>query len=84
MTGVTAKYDAVQLREMIQAHFDATGSQRAKTILEHWEETLPLFKKITPNDYSRMLSAISKLEEKGIPRRQAELEAFYNIQKGGA
>ena len=83
MSGVTEKYDAAQLRELIRAHFDATGSQRAKTVLENWEETLPLFKKITPNDYSRMLAAISALEEKGIPRRDAELEAFYSVQKGG-
>ena len=82
MTAVSEKYDAALLREMIRAHFDATGSQRAETILAHWEETLPLFKKITPNDYSRMLTAISALEEKGIPRREAELEAFYIVQKG--
>ena len=44
---------------------------------------LPLFKKITPNDYSKMLTAIAQFEEKGMPRQQAELEAFYAVQKGG-
>ncbi|MCD8322404.1 MAG: glutamate synthase large subunit [Oscillospiraceae bacterium] len=84
MGAVTAKYDIAQLKAMITAHVEATGSQRGKTILENWEEMLPLFKKITPTDYSRMLIAIGQLEEKGIPRQQAELEAFYAVQKGGA
>jgi glutamate synthase (ferredoxin) len=36
-----------------------------------------------PNDYQKMLTAIGQLEERGIPRDQAELEAFYAVQKGG-
>ncbi len=83
MSAVTAKHDVAQLREMIEAHVAATGSARGRTVLENWDDMLPLFKKITPNDYSKMLSAISKLEEKGMPRQQAELEAFYTVQKGG-
>ncbi len=83
MSGVTAKHDVAQLKAMIQAHVEATGSARGRTVLENWEEMLPLFKKITPNDYSKMLAAIAQLEEKGMPRQQAELEAFYNVQKGG-
>ena len=59
-----------------------TGSPRGKTILENWDEILPLFKKVLPNDYSRMLSAISRLEEKGLPREQAEIEAFYRMKEG--
>ncbi len=83
MTGVTAKHDIAQLRSLVEAHVAATGSPRGRTVLENWDDMLPLFKKITPNDYSKMLSAISKLEEKGMPRAQAELEAFYTVQKGG-
>ena len=29
-----------------------------------------------------MLSAISRLEEKGMPREQAEIEAFYRMKEG--
>jgi glutamate synthase (ferredoxin) len=83
MTAVTAKYDIAELKSMIERHVAETGSARGKTILEHWEETLPLFKKIMPNDYQKMLTAIGQLEERGIPRDQAELEAFYAVQKGG-
>ena len=81
MTDITAKYDELRLKRLIERHTLLTGSPRGKEILEKWEDFLPLFKKIIPNDYSRMLSAISRLEEKGIPREQAELEAFYALQK---
>lgn len=82
MEAVTAKYDAQELRAMIEHHVNETGSPRGKVILENWEETLPLFKKIVPNDYRFMLSAISRLEEKGISREAAELDAFYALQQG--
>ena len=82
MTSVTTKYDAAELRGMIERHVEETGSPRGKTILENWDEILPLFKKVLPNDYSRMLSAISRLEEKGLPREQAEIEAFYRMKEG--
>jgi glutamate synthase (ferredoxin) len=82
MEAVTAKYDAQELRAMIERHVKETGSSRGKVILENWEETLPLFKKIVPNDYRFMLSAISRLEEKGISREAAELDAFYALQQG--
>ena len=84
MTPVTSKFDAAELWGLIESHAAETGSPRAKTILENWEETLPLFKKIVPNDYSRMLAAIGRLEERGVPRQQAELEAFNEMQKEGA
>ena len=51
-------------------------------VAENWEETLPLFKKILPNDYKRMLSAITRREERGVPREQAELDAFNAVQRG--
>ena len=71
-----------ELRTMLERHLAETGSPRAKTILENWEETLPLFKKILPNDYRRMLAAITRREERGIPREQAELDAFNAVQRG--
>ncbi len=40
---------------------------------------LPDFKKIVPNDYQRMLTAISKYEEQGISHENAMLEAFEEV-----
>ena len=82
MSAVTEKYDAQELRSLLERHLAETGSPRARTILENWDETLPLFKKILPNDYKRMLSAITRREERGVPREQAELDAFNAVQRG--
>ena len=81
MSAVTEKSDAAELRELISRHVAETGSPRGRTVLENWEETLPLFKKILPNDFRRMRTAILQLEERGLPREQAELEAFSAIQR---
>lgn len=81
MTEVSEKHDVEELRTMIEKHVAETNSPKGKMILDGFEKYLPLFKKIVPNDYSRMLQAISRFEEKGLSRREAELEAFYSVQK---
>ncbi len=80
MTGVEEKHDIEELRTMIEKHVAATGSQKGKRILHDFVNFLPYFKKIVPNDYSRMLGEISRFEEKGLSRDEAELEAFYSVQ----
>lgn len=37
-----------QLKDLIQAHAEKTGSQKAKTILENWSEYLPKFWQVVP------------------------------------
>lgn len=81
MTGVEEKHDIEELRSMIEKHVAATGSPKGKRILHDFANYLPYFKKILPNDYSRMLGEISRFEEKGLSRDEAELEAFYSVQK---
>ena len=80
MTGVEEKHDIEELRTMIEKHVAATGSSKGKRILHDFVNFLPYFKKILPNDYSRMLGEISRFEEKGLSRDEAELEAFYSVQ----
>lgn len=81
MTGIEEKHDIEELRSMIEKHVAATGSAKGKRILHDFANYLPYFKKIVPNDYSRMLGEISRFEEKGLSRDEAELEAFYSVQK---
>jgi glutamate synthase domain-containing protein 2/glutamate synthase domain-containing protein 1/glutamate synthase domain-containing protein 3 len=45
---VTDPDDARLLRDLIAAHRDATGSERAREILEEWGKWLPLFWKVAP------------------------------------
>ena len=61
---VENKHDQQELRDMIKAHVDATGSRKGREVLEAFEKYLPQFKKIIPNDFKRMLSLSAKLEEK--------------------
>ena len=39
---------AAQLKELIEAHVEATGSKKAKAILDDWDAYLPKFKHIYP------------------------------------
>jgi glutamate synthase (ferredoxin) len=45
---VVAPAGEQQLKELIEAHADRTGSQKAKTILANWSEYLPKFWQVVP------------------------------------
>jgi len=74
---LTENHDIQELRTLIEEHVAATGSPKGKQILAAFKSYIPCFKKIMPRDYDRMLRAIAQLEEKGMSRDQAEIEAFY-------
>ena len=82
MRPVQDKEDEEKLKALITNHVRETGSPRGREILDNWENSILLFKKVIPADYSRMLTAIRRLEDRGASREQAELEAFYTVQKG--
>ena len=79
---VTDKYDVQELKSMIQEHVAYTNSEVGKRILDHFEEYLPKFKKIIPEDYEKMMAAIFQMEEKGLSREKAQIEAFNKIKNG--
>ena len=78
---VEHKYDVATLKELIREHVEATGSPRGKEILDNFSEYLPKFKKVLPYDYDRMLRVIASMEERGLDGEQAQIEAFYAVQK---
>ena len=78
---VSNKYDVLELKGLIQEHVAYTNSEKGKRILDHFSEYLPKFKKIVPHDYRRMMNAIVQMEEKGLNSEQAQIEAFYAVQK---
>ena len=59
------------------------SDDKAKRIIESFEEYIPLFKKIVPHDYAAINKAISSFEEKGMDRDQAEIEAFFAVTSKG-
>ena len=67
---------------MIEKHFSATGSPLAEKILAEFDTYLQRFKKIIPNDYSKMMSLIASYEEKGFNYDQSVMEAFNAVQGG--
>lgn len=79
---ISSKYDVLELKTMIEEHVVCTGSERGKEILNCFLEYLPKFKKIIPHDYKHMLNMIHAMEEKGLSREQAQIEAFYENMKG--
>ena len=79
---VTDKYDVQELKGMIQEHVAYTNSEVGKKILDNFKEYLPKFKKIIPEDYEKMMSTIIQMEEKGLSREKAMIEAFNLIKNG--
>ncbi|MBP5441863.1 MAG: glutamate synthase large subunit [Treponema sp.] len=77
-------HDRNELQRLIKKHYDETGSKLAKKILDNFEEKLPDFKKIIPNDYKRMLNEISRGEEQGFNHQEAVMEAFRKLTQKGA
>ena len=50
------------LHTTIYRHFDATGSPKAKRILENWSGMLPKFVKVFPHEFKRVLKKTAKQE----------------------
>jgi glutamate synthase (NADPH) large chain len=48
--------DQQLLHQLIAKHFEATGSPRAKWILDKWLEMIPKFVKVFPQEYKRVLT----------------------------
>ncbi len=81
LEAVTNKYDIIELKNIIQEHYEATGSEKAKKILDNFAGYIGSFKKIMPHDYAKIQSTVVALEEKGMSSEQAEIEAFYISKK---
>ncbi|MDH7448164.1 glutamate synthase large subunit [Aquimarina sp. 2201CG14-23] len=57
---VEIQEDVIELKGLIEAHYNATLSPLAQRILENWESELPKFIKIFPEEYKQ---ALKRLEE---------------------
>ncbi|MCR4688952.1 MAG: glutamate synthase large subunit [Saccharofermentans sp.] len=84
MSEVREDADKNELRQILQGYEQATGSSKARAILQDFDSYIASFKKIIPTDYRHMLELIAKYEEQGISRSQAVYEAFKESAKAGA
>ncbi|AEH00453.1 glutamate synthase large subunit [Lacinutrix sp. 5H-3-7-4] len=54
--------DQLQLEQLIENHFLATGSPLARRILDDWKNYLPKFKKVLPEEYRQALLRLEQEE----------------------
>ena len=71
--------DEEVLHSMIEQHEKETGSVKAAAILKDWEHYKHCFKKIIPNDYLKMMSAIADGEKEGLGHDDAVMQAFKKM-----
>jgi len=72
-------HDINELRSMIIRHAEYTGSQKAKEILSDFDRFLPMFIKVIPYDYKKVLEE-QKLEE--LKKKIAGVELDVEFQPG--
>ncbi|MCB0863966.1 MAG: glutamate synthase subunit alpha, partial [Solirubrobacterales bacterium] len=60
--------DRIELRGLIQEHFERTGSEVARRIIDDWDEMSAKFVKVFPADYKRVLAEL-EAEGAGEPGR---------------
>ncbi len=82
MNAVEAQSQKDELLMLIQNHYHATQSEKAKRILDDFETYLPKFKMIIPNDYKKMTDLITSYQQKGESYDSAVMQAFKMIQEG--
>jgi glutamate synthase (NADPH/NADH) large chain len=73
---VEDRNDINELRELISKHLNYTGSKKAKMILDEFDRFLPMFIKVIPYDYKRVIEE-QKLEE--LKKKIASVEIDVDI-----
>jgi glutamate synthase (ferredoxin) len=76
LTGLDDEDEIETVKDMIFRHVEATSSVRATEILVSWNEWLPKFVRVIPNDYRRVLDAQSRGRRAGMTYEEAVMAAF--------
>ncbi len=69
--------------KQIQRYQTYTQCQRAAKILADWQNFVPKFVKVLPQDYARVLRSLKKMESQGLSGDDAIMAAFEENVKGG-
>jgi len=69
--------DIERVKEMLKRHQHLTGSTVAERVLASWKALQPRFVKVMPHDYKRVLTAIRKARQAGVPEEKAVMEAAH-------
>jgi len=69
--------DRSRLRGLLQRYHEYTGSQRAASLLGNWEAHLPLFVKVMPIDYRKVLERMRLAEDRDTETVSATEEVYH-------
>ncbi|MDR3378131.1 MAG: glutamate synthase large subunit [Verrucomicrobiae bacterium] len=69
--------------KLVQRHQAYTQSERAAKLLADWQNCLPKFVKVMPQDYKRVLLSLKRIESQGLSGDDAIMAAFEENVKGG-
>jgi glutamate synthase (ferredoxin) len=72
-----------QVWKLIQRHQAYTQSERAAKILGAWQNYLPKFVKVMPQDFKRVQLSLKRVESQGLSGDEAIMAAFEENVKGG-
>jgi glutamate synthase (NADPH/NADH) large chain len=61
--GDPLRYDAERLRILVERHLLFTGSERARELLDNWDNALARFVKVVPRDFRRALLDLRAAEK---------------------
>jgi glutamate synthase domain-containing protein 2/glutamate synthase domain-containing protein 1/glutamate synthase domain-containing protein 3 len=69
--------DIRTLKDLVQKHFDWTGSAKAHQILSNWQDMVGKFVKVIPSDYRKALEKMRAAEQRDTDTTPATEEVFY-------
>ncbi len=73
---LTDPAETAAVKAMIQRHAEFTGSAPAIRVLAAWDDAVPRFVRVVPNDYERMMEAFREVEAEGLSGEEAAMAAF--------
>ena len=68
--------DVAEVKALLQKFFEYTGSDRPWRMLSRWEEFRPMFVKVYPNDFRRVIESQKRFKAQGLPEEEAVMAAF--------
>jgi glutamate synthase (ferredoxin) len=68
--------EIAEIHSLVERHHAFTRSARARHVLDNWDRMVPLFVKVLPNDYKRMLACIERAHGQGLTGDEAVMAAF--------
>jgi glutamate synthase (ferredoxin) len=71
--------DEKVVREMLEGHYAATASDRAKAILDEFATQKAAFKMLIPNDYQKVLDALAEAEKQELSQDESLFYAYEAV-----